>query len=158
MDNDNIDVTSDTISMEPHLTDISHVIQLAVAPVFLLTAIATLITALNNRLGRIVDRRRVLQDRLLNLSGKDTETIEAELHRQRHRGKLIYFSIFSAVLGALLICLVVASAFIGALSTVNLSKEIAILFVLAMFAIIVCLGIFLREVYLAVSGGSSIYQ
>jgi hypothetical protein len=148
----------DKDNMEPHLTDISHVIQLAVAPVFLLTAIATLITALNNRLGRIVDRRRVLQDRLLNLSGKDAETIEAELQRQRHRGKLIYFSIFSAVLGALLICLVVASAFIGALSTVDLSKEIAILFVLAMFAIIVCLGIFLREVFLAVSGGSSIYQ
>ncbi len=144
--------------MEPHITDITHVIQLAVAPVFLLTAIATLITALNNRLGRIVDRRRVLQDQLRNLSGAEAEAIESELQRQRHRGKLIYFSIFSAVLGGLFICLVVAGAFLGALSRVDLSKEIAVLFVLAMFALIVCLGIFLREVYLAVSGGSSIYR
>jgi hypothetical protein len=144
--------------METHITDISHVIQLAVAPVFLLTAIATLITALNSRLGRIVDRRRILQDRLLNLTGTDAEMIVTELQRQRHRGKLIYFAIFSAVLGALFICLVVASAFLGALSAVDLSKEIAILFVLAMVAMIVCLGIFLREVFLAVSGGSSIYR
>lgn len=144
--------------MQSNITDISHVIQLAVAPVFLLTAIATLITALNNRLGRIVDRRRALQERLRNLSGMEIETIEKELQQQRHRGKLIYFSIFFAVLGALLICLVVAGAFIGALSTVDLSREIAILFVLAMFALIACLGLFLREVFLAVSGGSSIYR
>ena len=144
--------------METHITDITHVIQLAVAPVFLLTAIATLITALNSRLGRIVDRRRILQDRLLNLTGTDAEMIVTELQRQRHRGKLIYFAIFSAVLGALFICLVVAGAFLGALLAVDLSKEIAVLFVLAMVAMIVCLGIFLREVFLAVSGGSSIYR
>ena len=144
--------------METHITDITHVIQLAVAPVFLLTAIATLITALNSRLGRIVDRRRILQDRLLDLTGTDAEMIVTELQRQRHRGKLIYFAIFSAVLGALFICLVVAGAFLGALLAVDLSKEIAILFVLAMVAMIVCLGIFLREVFLAVSGGSSIYR
>ena len=46
--------------MESHLTDISRVIQLAVAPVFLLTAIATMIGAMSTRLGRIVDRRRVI--------------------------------------------------------------------------------------------------
>ena len=54
--------------MEPHLTDIARVIQLAVAPVFLLTAIATLISAMNTRLGRIVDRRRVIQTRLKAVS------------------------------------------------------------------------------------------
>ncbi|MGO9380246.1 MAG: DUF2721 domain-containing protein [Dissulfurispiraceae bacterium] len=81
----------------------------------------------------MVDRRRVLQERLRNICDEEAETMEIELKRQRHRGTLIYFSIFFAVLGALLICLVVASAFLGALSTVDLSREIAILFVLAMF-------------------------
>ncbi|MGO9380301.1 MAG: DUF2721 domain-containing protein [Dissulfurispiraceae bacterium] len=144
--------------METHITDITHVIQLAVAPVFLLTAIATLITALNTRLGRIVDRRRILQNRLMDLTDAEAEAIETELKRQRHRGKLIYCAIFSAVLGALFICLVVAGAFLGALLSIDLSKEIAILFVLAMVAMIVCLWIFLREVFLAVLGGSSIYR
>ena len=48
--------------MEPtHIANITHAIQLAVAPVFLLTAIATLINVLNARLGRTIDRRRYLR-------------------------------------------------------------------------------------------------
>ena len=39
-----------------HVSDITRIIQLAVAPVFLLTAIGTILSALNNRLGRIVDK------------------------------------------------------------------------------------------------------
>src|SRR5450631_2609499 len=101
--------------MEFHLTDIAHVIQLAVAPVFLLTAIATLITALNNRLGRIVDRRRVLTDRQHGKVHEESRETRAELDLISRRIRLIYFAILSAVLGALAVCLVVAGAFIGAL-------------------------------------------
>ena len=80
--------------MEPHLSDISRVIQLAVAPVFLLTAIATLINAMNTRLGRIVDRRRVVQTRL-----KEGEQPEAltELAQLARRTRLVYYSIFCGI-------------------------------------------------------------
>ncbi|HRC61502.1 MAG TPA: DUF2721 domain-containing protein [Candidatus Propionivibrio aalborgensis] len=133
--------------MEPHLTDIARVIQLAVAPVFLLTAIATLISAMNTRLGRIVDRRRVIQTRL-----KESDQPEArnELAKLARRTRLIYYSIFWAVFAALLVCLVVAGAFLGALIAVNLSRMVATLFIAAMLAIIAALGLFLREIYLAV--------
>lgn len=133
--------------MEPHLTDIARVIQLAVAPVFLLTAIATLINAMNTRLGRIVDRRRVIQTRL-----KDGDQPEArtELAKLARRTRLVYYSIFCAVFAALLVCLVVAGAFLGALIAVNLSRTVATLFIAAMLAIIAALGLFLREIYLAV--------
>ncbi|HRF74204.1 MAG TPA: DUF2721 domain-containing protein [Accumulibacter sp.] len=133
--------------MEPHLSDISRVIQLAVAPVFLLTAIATLINAMNTRLGRIVDRRRVVQTRL-----KEDEQPEAlaELAHLARRTRLVYYSIFCAVFAALLVCLVVAGAFLGALVAVNLSQMVASLFIAAMLAIIAALGLFLREIYLAV--------
>lgn len=149
--------------METHITDITHVIQLAVAPVFLLTAIGTLITALNNRLGRVIDRRRVLQERLPGekslpartsaapASDYATADVRAELHRLARRARLIYFSILAAVTAALLVCLVVASAFVGALLTVELARLVAVLFILAMGALIVCLGLFLREVFLAVA-------
>jgi hypothetical protein len=149
--------------METHISDITQVIQLAVAPVFLLTAIGTLITALNNRLGRVIDRRRVLQERLpggtahparsSNAHVRDNATtqVHAELRRLARRARLIYFSILAAVTSALLVCLVVASAFVGALLTVELARLVAVLFILAMGALIVCLGLFLREVYLAVA-------
>src|SRR5438105_15950487 len=149
--------------METHITDITHVIQLAVAPVFLLTAIGTLITALNNRLGRVIDRRRILQERLpggiaqptprSTAHARDDAIVEmrAELHRLARRARLIYFSILAAVTAALLVCLVVACAFIGALLTIELSKAVAVLFILSMCALVVSLALFLRAIFLAVS-------
>jgi len=142
--------------MESHLTDIARVIQLAVAPVFLLTALATLITALNNRLGRIVDRRRVLLDRLAAAlaPAPGGDPPQTELRTLSRRIRLIYFAILAAVTGALLVCMVVAGAFIGALLAVDLARLVAVLFILAMFALIACLGLFLREVFLAVTDGT----
>lgn len=133
--------------MEPHLSDITRVIQLAVAPVFLLTAIATLINAMNTRLGRIVDRQRVVQARLHDSGQPEALTELAALAR---RTRLVYYSIFCSVFAALLVCLVVAGAFLGALVAVNLSRMVAALFIAAMLAIIAALGLFLREIYLAV--------
>src|SRR5512141_314535 len=101
--------------MESHLTDIARVIQLAVAPVFLLTALATLITALNTRLGRIVDRRRVLLERRPGGEVAAGTDPQAELRLLSRRIRLVYFAILAAVTGALLVCLVVAGAFVGAL-------------------------------------------
>jgi len=141
--------------MESHITDITHVIQLAVAPVFLLTAIGTLITAMNNRLGRIIDRRRILRERMdADAEQKSAERrrgLEAELELLHRRSKLIYASMLAAGLGALLVCLVVAGAFVGALFSVDLSRMVAVFFILAMFTVIGSLSLFLREVFLAVS-------
>jgi len=143
--------------MESHITDITRVIQLAVAPVFLLTAIGTLIAVLNVRLGRNVDRRRVLEEELRGTAGNkqtDEQRVrQRELRLLTRRIRLIYFAMLSAGLGALLVCLVVAGSFVGALVAVDISREIAVLFILAMFAVIGCLGMFLREVYLAVTTG-----
>jgi hypothetical protein len=143
--------------MESHITDITRVIQLAVAPVFLLTAIGTLIAVLNVRLGRNVDRRRLIEEELRGTEeNKQTDEQRArqrELRLLARRIRLIYFAMLSAGLGALLVCLVVAGAFVGALVAVDISREVAVLFILAMFAVIGCLSMFLREVYLAVTGG-----
>ena len=143
--------------MESHITDITRVIQLAIAPVFLLTAIGTLIAVLNVRLGRNVDRRRLLEDELRD-SPEDKEGDEQRAHRRElrllaRRIRLIYFAMLSAGLGALLVCMVVAGAFVGALVAVDISREVAVLFIMAMFAVIGCLAMFLREVFLAVTGG-----
>jgi len=139
--------------METHIADITRAIQLAVAPVFLLTAIGTIITALNNRLSRAVDRRRIIQDRLAHGMDEAATTAKHELATLGRRSRLIYFSILSAVTAALLVCLVVACAFLGALLAIDLSKAVAVLFILAMCALVVCLTLFLREIFIAVSFG-----
>src|ERR1700682_5049159 len=139
--------------MESHITDITRVIQLAVAPVFLLTAIGTLIAVLNVRLGRNIDRRRLMEEELRGSTENKQTDEQRELRLLARRVRLIYFAMLSAGLGALLVCLVVAGAFVGALVAVDISREVAVLFILAMFAVIGCLGMFLREVYLAVTTG-----
>jgi hypothetical protein len=52
------------LSATSHLTDVAHVIQVAVAPVFLLSGICGMLSVLVTRLGRIVDRSRTLDERL----------------------------------------------------------------------------------------------
>ena len=142
--------------MESHILDISHVIQLSVAPVFLLTGIATLINAMNARLGRVVDRRRQVLDRVKGNENALTDEMTKELRTLYHRSHLAYLGILFSVLSALLICLVIAGAFVGALISVDLTKTVAVVFILALLSMIVSLGLFLREVYLGVSTGTHV--
>jgi hypothetical protein len=142
--------------LEGHVTDIARIIQLAVAPVFLLTAIGTILSALNNRLGRIVDRRRVLEDRTRKLIAEGgealTEDIE-ELALLAQRIRLIYHAIMFSVGSGLLICLLVATAFTGVFISIDLARVVSTLFILSMVGLIGSLALLLREVFLAVKVG-----
>ncbi len=134
------------------LDDFSHVIQLAIAPVFLLTAVGTLLMVLTNRLGRAVDRRRNLEARIEDGATAAVEArARSELDLIALRVTWIYRAIVLAVFGALFICLLIGLAFVDAFVEGNFAKGLAILFVLAMVALIGSLLAFMREIFLAVS-------
>jgi hypothetical protein len=133
------------------LSDIGHVIQLAIAPVFLLTAIATILNVLTGRLGRAVDRRRVLATALLKLDGDIAALARQELDYELRRIKLIYVAISMAVLAALLVAALISLAFIDPFVGLDFTKLIAILFIFAMVALVASLAILLREIFYAVS-------
>jgi hypothetical protein len=141
------------------LGDITHVIQLAVAPVFLLAGVGTLLMVLTNRLARCVDRRRVLAAILAKADHGLERDLAAqagdELATIERRIRLIYVSISLDVSCALLICLLISLAFVDALVTLDLSRVIASMFVLAMVALIGSLSVFLREIFLAVNAPRS---
>jgi hypothetical protein len=137
--------------MEPHIPEITNVIQLAVAPVFMLTAVGTILAALNIRLGRAVDRRRVLEQGLAALSAGQLEDARAELAQIARRIRYVYLSIVCSVLSGLFVCLLIAGAFIGAFVAANLTRMVAALFVLAVASLTASLLLFLREIFLAVS-------
>lgn len=133
------------------INQITHVITLAIAPVFLLTAVGTIIGVLANRLARIVDRIRVLEERLHELGLEELKPARGELANLRRRLRLIYSAVASAVFCALFVGLLIIVAFIDAFMAVNLAIVVGVLFILAMAAFIVSLVVFLREIFLAVA-------
>lgn len=135
--------------LESHVFDITRAIQLAIAPVFLLTAIGTLINALMGRLGRSVDRRRKLEELLSAFEGETRASMERELEVLAQRIRLVLGAMAAAVFSALLVCLLIGTAFLGAFVSLDLARPVAALFVLAIVALTVCLLAFLREVFLA---------
>ena len=139
------------MGIDPHVPEIFTVIQLAVAPVFLLTAIGTVIAALNIRLGRAVDRRRDLESMLATMTEEERLSAREELAVIARRIRFVYYAITAAVTSGLFVCLLIAGAFIGAFVQVRLSYTIGAMFVFAMLALIASLLLFLREIFLAVS-------
>jgi hypothetical protein len=136
----------------PVFDDITHVIQLSIAPVFLLTAIAGFLNALLGRLARAIDRRRTL-DELLPAYAEDTDThahMEYELTLLARRIQLITWALGLAVLSALLICMLIGVAFVSAYLEVRLAgAAVAILFTASILALTGCLLTFFREVVIA---------
>ena len=133
------------------INQITHVITLAIAPVFLLTAVGTLMGVLANRLARIVDRIRVLEDRLHEVDLTQLLPAREELESLRRRLRLIYFAVTCAVFCALFVGLLIVVAFVDAFLSVNLARFVGLLFVMAMLAFIGSLVVFLREIFLAVA-------
>jgi Protein of unknown function (DUF2721) len=130
---------------------VAHTIQLSVAPVFLLTALGTFMAVLSNRLGRIVDRARILGDRLKAASGPSQAEMRDELRMLASRRRLVNFAFTAAVTSALLVCTIIASLFLGSMLEVRASALAAFLFVAAMLFFIAALVLFLREIMMAVA-------
>ncbi|NHZ90169.1 DUF2721 domain-containing protein [Massilia sp. CCM 8733] len=132
--------------MNLQLTDIGHVIQLAIAPVFLLTGVCTNLMVLTNRLARIIDRSRVLEDRL-DIAYQDAYMDELDvLYRRWH---LINYAIALSTACGLLVCLVIALLFLGDTTNVPLDQYIAGLFVIAMLCLIGSFVYLLVEIFVA---------
>jgi amino acid transporter len=131
------------------LSGFAHAIQLAIAPVFLLTGIASLLGVIANRLARIIDRGRVLKHSWGTMNKQMRVAARRELDVLEARRRLTSSSITFCTGAALLICLVIVLLFIDAMMAINMRWLAGSLFVLAMLSVIGGLASFLREVYLA---------
>lgn len=134
-------------------TVISKVIQLATAPVFLLTAIGTMLMVTTNRLGRITDRRRNLEKVRVSINEntlpENIKAIHAELANLALRAKLMDIAIILCTFSALLVCVVIAVLFLGDIMDFNFSMPVAAIFITAMLFLVLGLLSFLSEIYVA---------
>ena len=130
-----------------NFNEIAVVIQMAVAPAFLLTGIGAILTVMATRLTRIVDRFRVLNEGKSLFIKKKAKT--DELLSLLCRARWTHIAIFLTTVSALLICVLIAMIFIATEVSFSLDKYLSILFIAAMSALILGLLSFLREVSLS---------
>ena len=133
-----------------NIDTVASVIDIAVAPVFLLAGISGLLVVLTNRLGRTIDRSRSLQAAEADVrSPEHRQTIRREKANLVRRMHLNHFAIGAAVLSAILVCLVVVTLFLGSLWQLNVSVIIASLFIVCMIILSLAFCSFLLEVLVA---------
>lgn len=135
-----------------HVNNLGQVIQLAVAPVFLLAGVGTTLNVLAMRIGRIIDRARVMEEKLFTAPLDVALDLQARLKVLSIRATLINRAIALCVLCGLLVSLVVAALFVTSSLEIDLTVPIAIAFVVALLSLAAALVYFLREVIMATSG------
>ena len=136
--------------MTPGLNpEIAHAIQLAVAPVFLMTGIAGLLGVMANRLARVIDRARALEQAWETLDEPARVAGRAEFRGLERRRHLASWAINFCASAALIVCCVIMTLFLEEFFQAELRWVAGGLFVCAMIALIFGLASFLREVYLA---------
>jgi len=129
------------------LDSIARAIQLALAPVFLLTGIAGMLNVMTNRLSRIIDRGRHLAEGQHH--PQPSPPVNAEILCLERRRHLTSVAITASTIAALLVCIVIAALFAEVLLDAHLKWFIGGLFTIAMLVLVVGLAFFLREVHLA---------
>lgn len=137
------------MAFSPHIVNVAHVIQVSIAPVFLLSGIGVMLTVFTNRLARIIDRARVLEERVRAAGDANKAEIYAELGRLSLRSRWNEAAIALTTVTGLLISLVIVALFVDDIMAIDLSGLIALLFICAMLSFVAAFISFLREIVLA---------
>jgi hypothetical protein len=133
------------LSSPADIQDVSLAIRDAVAPVFLLTGIGSILGVLVNRLGRSIDRARVINAMPEEQFYKYLDELNVILKRTIW----MRWSVGLFIFAGLCVALSIASVFIGVELNVNLPHFVLIAFITAMFSLTIGLLCFLREIILA---------
>lgn len=131
------------------VSTIAHLIQLAIAPVFLLAGIGAILNVMANRLARVVDRVRTLERGFGAYEAEEEARARTEIRVLARRIRLVNNAITGCTASALFVCLVVAVIFAADFFSLEIGRSIAVLFILAMGLLIIGLILFLMEVRLA---------
>jgi hypothetical protein len=134
---------------ESGVLELAQIIQLSVAPVFLLAGIGAFLNVCAGRLSRIVDRARAIEPQISGSRGAEHDRLIAELRGLDKRMGLVSSAIFMSVLSALLVCTVIVLLFTANLLRAQFTSAVALLFIASMVAIGSGFAVFLFETRLS---------
>lgn len=126
-----------------------EIIQLSLAPIFLIVGIGTLVNVATGRVARIIDRARWLE----NLAAEDPKRINQKVRREIHsldkRMRLANWSINFLIGAAVVTCINVMLLLVNGLVDISLDVTILITFMVCMTLLTGGLIAFFLEVSLA---------
>ncbi len=131
------------------LTDLITTLQLSIGPVILISGVGLILLSMTNRLGRVIDRSRLLSQDIKNASNTDDKRILSELRILTTRANISRAGIALAVLSVLMAALLIISLFIDALLHIDIIAFIVTLFILCMLSLISSLFLFLADINLS---------
>lgn len=131
------------------LAELVPVLQVAIGPVILVSGVGLLLLTMTNRLGRILDRTRLLVRERRAAGGDEGRLISAQLEILGRRARLVRTAITLATLSVLLASALVILLFLTALLRVEVAAALALLFAACMASLIAGLVWFLRDIHLS---------
>ncbi len=130
----------------PLITQLIPVLQTAIGPVILISGIGLLLLTMTNRLGRAIDRARILVGNLPNTTEARRVKIVAQLQILWRRARLIRLAIALASVSALAAAILIIVLFLTALWQIETSWIIVILFIVCMLCLIGSLALFIHDI------------
>jgi hypothetical protein len=114
----------------PSISELSQVITQAIAPAFLLGALAAFISVLILRTNRVVDRAQTLNA----ISDVDPARahLKADIPRLKQRSRLLNNAVFFASISAIFATLLVMLAFVSAFFNIQHERGVAVLFIITL--------------------------
>jgi hypothetical protein len=131
------------------LTDLIPILQMAVGPVILISGIGLLLLSMTNRLGRVIDRSRILSEARQKVTGHAQVHLVSQLNILQRRARLVRLAIGLATFSLLMAAILVMSLFLAALLKLEIGLTVACFFVICMGSLIGSLIVFLRDINLA---------
>ena len=130
----------------PFVTQLIPVLQTAIGPVILISGIGLLLLTMTNRLGRAIDRARILVGNLPNTTETRRDKIAAQLQILWRRARLIRLAITLASVSALAAAILIIALFLTALWQMETSWIIVVLFIVCMLCLIGSLALFIHDI------------
>lgn len=132
------------------LDTIVHVVQSSLTPIFLLSAVATLLNVFTTRLARISDQVHALSAQARG--GCDERLVQIRLGFLKRRTHLLDVAVALAAVAGAATCATALSLFLGLLRSKATTSLVFMLFGLALVCTIGALAAFLTEVLLSSRG------
>jgi len=134
-----------------HLTDLVPILQMAIGPVILISGVGLLLLSMTNRLGRDIDRSRLLAEALRKAEASERARLSSQLRILSRRARLIRLAIIFSTVSVLLAGILIIALFLAALMGVEIAGLLIMLFVGCIGSLIASLAVFIADINASLS-------